>query len=212
MSLLRDLLTDFEKGARLSESASRVCSVADEAHDHLVLQRPIIRRRHNLLATAGRSQAAFRHQSAPREQLVQPRRAGEPPSPPSSLARRSPRPSEPSPERRPSAQAPLNRRDDLNLIRRVGRRRRVCLTLAKWGPSPVQVGAISGAASEVWGRSTRNPSAGVPGISGRIKPHRRSTELVSSAAEAAMIIEMPPIPQIALIIGCPSLHFGYFSG
>jgi hypothetical protein len=33
---------------------------------NLALQRPIIRRRHNLLTTAGRSQAALRYQSAPR--------------------------------------------------------------------------------------------------------------------------------------------------
>ena len=37
---------------------------------NLIVQRPIIRRRHDLFAAAGGSQAALRHQSAPREQLV----------------------------------------------------------------------------------------------------------------------------------------------
>ena len=88
---------------------------------NLVLQRPIIRRRHHLLAAAGCGQAALRYQSAPREQLVwrnavlashqahrHPRREGLLDH--SNLLGRGPTP------------AALNRRNDLNAIRRVGHR------------------------------------------------------------------------------------------
>jgi len=65
---------------------------------NLVLQGSVIRRRHNLFATAGCGQAALCHQAAPGELLVRGNAmAGEPPSSPSYPARRSPRPSEPSP-------------------------------------------------------------------------------------------------------------------
>jgi hypothetical protein len=47
------------------------------------------------------------------------------------------------------------------------------------------------------------------------RPHQRQrggllrTVVLSPLVHAA---EMPPIPEIALMIGCPSLPFGYFPG
>jgi hypothetical protein len=61
----------------------------------VIVQRPIIRRRHDLFAAAGGSQAALRHQSAPREQLVWRDAMSASPSP-SCPARTSTRPCEPS--------------------------------------------------------------------------------------------------------------------
>src|SRR5215471_13960863 len=86
---------------------------------NLALQRPIIRRRHNLLTTAGRSQAALRYQSAPREQLV--RRDA---APASHQANCHPwfegLLDHPNLLRSGPTTAPLNRGDDLNVIRRAG--------------------------------------------------------------------------------------------
>ena len=51
----------------------------------------------------------------------------------------------------------------------------------------------------------RKPLHAWPGNSSGFEDQRPFRHRVHAA-------EMPPIPEIALMIGCPSLPFGYFSG
>src|SRR5262245_22529240 len=98
---------------------------------NLVLQSPIIRSWHDLFPTAGRGQAALRHQPTPGEQLVWGNAM-----PTSHQAYRHTRLEglfdHANLLRRRPAPPALNRRDDLNAIARIGHRHGVCLTLAKW--------------------------------------------------------------------------------
>src|SRR6266516_7901264 len=98
---------------------------------NLALQGPVIRRRNDLLAAAGRRQGALSDETTPGEELV-----GSNPMPTryqahggagfkglldhADLLRGRPAPT------------PLNRGDDFNAILRIGHDTIVCLTLAKW--------------------------------------------------------------------------------
>ena len=108
---------------RFLEDLGLKCLLAEQPVKlaNLVLQGSVIRRWHDLFATAGSGQTALCHQAAPGEQLVRGNAM-----PPSNQAHRHARLERLLDHsnllgRRPAPPA-LNRRDDLNAICRIGHR------------------------------------------------------------------------------------------